>query len=181
MENNSKQAVLSIVGIAVLVIAVVGVSFAFFTYSKTGTKNNVITTGSISFSFDEAENGITLVDQFPETTDEGKNNEKFSFKISGEIPETAYDVSYVVTAVAGDEVSGKKRMPDSEIDLIVTSTGNGTVAGNYANGATAGNSAAGFQIASGTIPADGSLHEDNYSMTMWVNKTVTISDTDEAS
>ena len=38
--NNSKQTVLSIVGIAILVIAVVGVSFAFFTYSKNGTTNN---------------------------------------------------------------------------------------------------------------------------------------------
>ena len=57
MENNSKQAVLSIVGIAVLVIAVVGVSFAFFTYSKEGTTNNVITTGSIAFEITETSNG----------------------------------------------------------------------------------------------------------------------------
>ena len=61
MENNSKQAVLSIVGIAVLVIAVVGVSFAFFTYSKTGTTNNVITAGSIVFEFTEAQNGLSLI------------------------------------------------------------------------------------------------------------------------
>lgn len=53
MENNSKQALLSIVGIAILVIAVVGVSFAFFTYSKEGGADNVITTGSIVFSYNE--------------------------------------------------------------------------------------------------------------------------------
>ena len=47
--NNSKQTVLSIVGIAILVIAVVGVSFAFFTYSRQGERNNLITTGSIAF------------------------------------------------------------------------------------------------------------------------------------
>ena len=40
MENsNSKQVLLSMIGIAILIIAVVGVSFAFFTYSKTGEKN----------------------------------------------------------------------------------------------------------------------------------------------
>ena len=34
-----------------LVVAVVGVSFAFFNYSRQGTTNNVITTGSIVFNY----------------------------------------------------------------------------------------------------------------------------------
>ena len=50
-ENSSKQVLLSVLGIAVLVVAVVGVSFAFFTYSKTGEKNNTLTTGNIFFNF----------------------------------------------------------------------------------------------------------------------------------
>ena len=45
--NQGKRAVLAFVGIAVLVIAVVGVSFAFFTYSRTGDGNNIITAGKI--------------------------------------------------------------------------------------------------------------------------------------
>ena len=66
MENNSKQAILSIVGIAILVIAVVGVSFAFFTYSKSGTKNNVITTGKISFVYVEDENNLEIIKELKE-------------------------------------------------------------------------------------------------------------------
>ena len=34
--NSSKQVLLSVLGIAILVVAVVGVSFAFFSYTKTG-------------------------------------------------------------------------------------------------------------------------------------------------
>ena len=177
MENNSKQAVLSIVGIAILVIAVVGVSFAFFSYSKTGTANNVITTGSITFAYNET-NNISLTNQFPQSTDEGKTNDAFNFNVTGNLPSTPSPVSYTVTAVAGDAVGSKTRMADSEIDVIVTSTGDGVVSGNYATGATAGNSTTGFQIATGTIPADGTTHTHNYAMTMWVNESVTVSDTD---
>lgn len=46
--ENKKTLILSIIGILVLVIAVVGVSFAMYTFSGTGTKKNTITTGSIS-------------------------------------------------------------------------------------------------------------------------------------
>ena len=63
-ENSSKQVLLSVIGIAVLVVAVVGVSFAFFTYSKGGTKNNTLTTGSIFFDFTDG-NAINLTNQFP--------------------------------------------------------------------------------------------------------------------
>lgn len=179
MENNSKQAILSIVGIAVLVIAVVGVSFAFFTYSKQGTTNNVITTGSIAFEFTETTNGLTLTNQFPQTVEEGKTNATFDFKVTGNIPTTMSPIDYTVYAVPGDVVADKTRMKNSEIDFYLTTTG-GTVATAYATGAAVGDTidTTGLQIASGTIPASGSAVEHSYSMTMWVNDTVTISDTD---
>ena len=179
MENNSKQAILSIVGIAVLVIAVVGVSFAFFTYSKQGTTNNVITTGSIAFEFTETTNGLTLTNQFPQTVEEGKTNDTFDFKVTGNIPTTMSPIAYTIYAVPGDAVADKTRMKNSEIDFYLTTTG-GTVATAYATGAAVGDTidTTGLQIASGTIPASGSAVEHSYSMTMWVNDTVTISDTD---
>lgn len=177
MENNSKTAVLSIVGIAILVIAVVGVSFAFFSYSKTGTTNNVITTGSILFAYQE-KNNISLTNQFPQTTEDGSKNDAFSFTVTGNIPSTADAVAYTVTAIKGDDMDGKTRLADSEIDVKVTATGGGVVSGSYATGATAGTSSTGFQIASGTIDATGLEITHNYSMTMWVNESVTISDTD---
>ena len=75
-NNNSKQVLLSIIGIAVLVVAVVGVSFAFFTYSRTGTSNNVITTGSIVFDYKDV-NDITIENQFPTNAEKGTTNTKF--------------------------------------------------------------------------------------------------------
>ena len=62
--NSSKQVLLSVLGIAVLVVAVVGVSFAFFTYSKNGLNPATIQTGSIFAQFTEGR-AILLTNQFP--------------------------------------------------------------------------------------------------------------------
>ena len=191
MENNSKQAVLSIVGIAVLVIAVVGVSFAFFTYSKTGTTNNVITTGSIAFEFKETSNGLSLTNQFPQSDAEGKTNKSFAFTVTGNIPTTMQPINYSVYAIKGDVPSGyaeAKRLKNSEINFYATTTG-GTIQGGYGTATDPDYGAVvtsdidtptGLLIATGTIPASNSEVIHSYAITMWVNDTVTISDTDTA-
>ena len=76
-------------------------------------------------------------------------------------------------------------MADEHIKVYVTGTTTSTgdtltVASPYNAGGTAGNSADGFKIASGTIKADGTTHTHNYTLTMWVNSSVTISDTEAA-
>lgn len=191
MENNSKQAVLSIVGIAVLVIAVVGVSFAFFTYSKTGTTNNVITTGSIAFEFTETSNGLSLTNQFPQSDAEGKTNESFAFKVTGNIPTTMQSIDYSVYAIKGDVPEGydeADRLQNEDINFYATTTG-GTIQGGYGTatdpdyGAVvtdAIDTSTGLLIATGTIPASGEDVTHSYGITMWVNDSVTISDTDTA-
>lgn len=66
MENNNKKTlILSIVGILVLVIAVVGVSFAMYSFTGTGTKDNVITTGTVTMNFKEGANNFTVSNKYP--------------------------------------------------------------------------------------------------------------------
>ena len=88
-DNNSKQVLLSVLGVAILVVAVVGVSFAAFTFSQTGNVENTITTGTISMTYTEPENGINLTNAMPMTDDSGKvlaaDNEKFDFTVSADI------------------------------------------------------------------------------------------------
>ena len=61
-SNSSKQVLLSVIGVAILVVAVVGVSFAFFNYTRTGAANEV-RTGTILFSTDQTQ--ITVSNFFP--------------------------------------------------------------------------------------------------------------------
>ena len=59
-RNSSKQVLLSVIGIAILVVAVVGVSFAFFNYTRTGGANTV-STGQIAFTSSQTNMAIDNV------------------------------------------------------------------------------------------------------------------------
>mgnify|MGYP001267683477 CR=1 FL=1 len=88
-SNSSKQILISILGVAILIVAVVGISFAAFSYSKTGEKENTITTGTITMSYTEGKNGITLTDALPITDDAGKalsaEGQYFDFTVNAKI------------------------------------------------------------------------------------------------
>ena len=49
MKKNN-QILLSIIGVAILIVATVGVTFAFFNYTRTGSENT-LSVGRIYFSF----------------------------------------------------------------------------------------------------------------------------------
>lgn len=73
MQNSlSRQIILSILGIAILIIAVVGISYAVFVTTLTGTKENEITTGTISMSFVEENDGISISNAMPMSNKVGK-------------------------------------------------------------------------------------------------------------
>ncbi len=63
-QNSSKKVLLSVLGVAILIVAVVGISFAALNYDRTGG-TNTITTGTITMSFTEATNGILLENALP--------------------------------------------------------------------------------------------------------------------
>jgi len=65
-SNSNKQVLLSVIGVAILVVAVVGVSFAFFNYTRTGDQNTV-QTGKINFVSTQS-GTINLTNAFPLTT-----------------------------------------------------------------------------------------------------------------
>lgn len=106
-QNSSKQVLLSIIGIAILVVAVVGVSFAFFNYSHVGDENNTVTTGTVFFNFIEG-SAIKLTDQFPMDDDSGKalvnddtGNGVLKFDVVGHNTAKS-DITYTIYALEGD-------------------------------------------------------------------------------
>ena len=103
-EDNSKQVLLSVLGVAILVVAVVGVSFAAFSFSKTGQVTNTITTGTISMSYSEPQNGITLTNALPMNDETGKalegENNTFDFTVTATIRGSGdTTINYAITAV----------------------------------------------------------------------------------
>ena len=176
-ENSSKQVLLSVLGIAVLVVAVVGVSFAFFTYSKSGTMNNQLTT-------------VYLTNQFPVDDTAGEaltagsgENAVLSFEVEG-YDTSRKGITYTVTAIEGTPEVDKTRFKDDEIKLLLTDSN--AVTNNYESAAvvgTAGSLVNGVVLATGTITANSSdaQQTDTYELRMWISSdVVSIDETETA-
>ena len=120
MEKTKKEIV--IIGLILLmVIALIGVSYAAFSYSKTGTKLNSITTGSITMTYEETDNTISLNGALPTTDATGKTRlnqgEYFDFTVSSKI---AGDVNINYEISAKDVTTSDRKIDSSNIKLYLT-------------------------------------------------------------
>ena len=83
---KKKENIVIIVVLIVMILAILGVSYAAFNFSKTGTKVNTITTGSITMTYTESDNTITLNGALPTTDKTGKAlSDYFEFTVSSSI------------------------------------------------------------------------------------------------
>lgn len=70
--NNKKQLILSIFLTLIIVVLIIGVSYAVFQFAGTGKRENVITTGIMSMKYTELSNTISLSGALPTTDATGK-------------------------------------------------------------------------------------------------------------
>ena len=103
-EKNYEKFILSGALVLLLIVSVVGITYAVFSYQREGEKNNVITTGSIIFTYTETTNGINLQNAMPTSDEVGKklerseNNEGyFDFNVSCSLAGTSR-INYEVYA-----------------------------------------------------------------------------------
>ena len=118
MTKTRKE--ISIIGLMLLlVIALIGVSWAVFNYSGLGTKLNTITTGSITMSYEESDNTISLNGALPTTDKTGmvrlNSGEYFDFTVSSMITGDV-NINYEISA---KEV-GDGTIDGSNIKLYLT-------------------------------------------------------------
>lgn len=116
-----SQIIISILGVAILIVAVIGISLAAFSYSQTGTKVNAITIGRITMDYTEPTNGITLKDALPTTDASGKSltgtGNTFDFTVNTNIQGNGTTkVDYLITAT---EVT--TTFPNTGIKVYLTS------------------------------------------------------------
>ena len=89
-NNKSKQILFSVFGILSLLVITIGVTYAVFTYTKEGTTDNVVTSGTLKFLYTENNtngNGISITEAEPISDTRGKelvgDNNVFDFKVEG--------------------------------------------------------------------------------------------------
>ena len=170
-NSSSKQVLLAVLGVIILIIAVVGVSFAAFSYSRTGEKINQITTGTITMSYTDVSNGINISDALPMSDANGKvladENQYFDFKVTATISGTT-TINYDITATKEDST-----LPDTAVKVYLTSADDSTVeldATKVSALPTTSSSASKapdgqFILKSGTISSN---EDTTYRLRMWV-------------
>ena len=130
-QSKNKKTMLTIIGVAILVIGLVGITYAFFNYTRTGSAN-VIRVGRINFVTRQT-NTINLTNLFPiDPTDSTAMNDNtkvgtLEIEIEGD---TDYSdgVEYLVSAVNSNITVNGKSLP---ISLDVTVTTLGTESSSY--------------------------------------------------
>ena len=88
-KNNKKKAlILSIIGLIGLIVVTIGITYAIFTYTKLGTTDNTLTSGTLKFLYTEntgVKTGIKLTNALPISDTQGKvldgDNNVFDFLI----------------------------------------------------------------------------------------------------
>ena len=139
---KKKENIIIIVVLVVMVIAIVGVSYAAFSYSKTGEKVNSITTGSITMTYEETDNTISLSGALPTTDKTGmvrlNPGEYFDFSVSSEITGDV-NINYEISAKKedGNTIDGRyiklyltRLTDDGEEALMVPETYNEETSAN---------------------------------------------------
>ena len=120
--NNKKQLLLSIGLVLILVLMIVGISYAAFKFTGLGNKPNTITTGAITMEYEESTNTISMTGALPTTDATGKvrltAGEYFDFTIKSSIKGNA-NINW---EIAAEDItpSSAKKMDGKNIKLYLT-------------------------------------------------------------
>lgn len=195
-EIKQQSRLLLILALVLLVAVTAGVSYAFFNYTRFGTTDNMITTGTITFFYDEINqegNGITLTDAVPITDSDGMkltgSNNVFNFRI---VATTTSNVNlpYEITARkddTSDDIDDSIKVylseVDSETETAAPLTINGDVVKKYSEliqtTTPVSDGVVEKTIYTGTIPANSNNYEKNFRLRMWIDEETDFSPTQD--
>ena len=176
--DKKKQLLLSIGLVLILVLMIVGISYAAFKFVGAGKKLNTITTGAITMEYTESINTISMTGALPTTDATGKvrltAGEYFDFTIKSNIQGNA-NINWEIAAE--DITASAKKMNGKNIKLYLTkldSTGAETqvMAPKVYNATTSANTKTGrpsgvMSLATGTMSAS---ETTNYRLRMYVDE-----------
>ena len=185
MKNKKKQIIITLIGIISLIVITIGVTYAFFNYSRTGTTDNVVKTGGITFLYTEVSGvgkGISLTEAYPVSDSIGKvqvgEGKVFDFKVTSNI-EMNSNIGYQVTA----RKKTGSTLANSAVKVYLTEV-NGTeqelLLSKYSElSQTDKVDSSKFDeriLYEATVPANTKNYEKNFRLRMWVDENTDFSD-----
>lgn len=184
-NNNKRTLALSLVAVLVLVGSVIGVAYAMFSFSATGSQTNVIKTGYVTMNYAN-ESTINLTNALP-TADSAvveSDDNTLTFDVSATINGTM-TVNYDLAIDAATIVEGT-HLKKEDIKIKLSKSTDGTtynavdlgsnntiasrssIAGTYASStnASAGTGVTSYALDSGQFTATGTV---KYKLTAWID------------
>ena len=160
MKNKKNKLFIILEIITLVLIVTIGITYAFYSYSRTGTQNSQLVTGDIYMRYVEG-SSINLSGAMPSNNYPTKaTGNYFQFQITGKNTHTTNDISYTLKLAHGDIPDGKSsanRIADRwlyfklvEVNNLGESNETETILVANANFTTIPNSI----IYTGTIPAN---------------------------
>ncbi|MCI2041579.1 MAG: BspA family leucine-rich repeat surface protein [Bacilli bacterium] len=177
--DKKKQLLLSIGLVLILVLMIVGISYAAFKFTGLGNKPNTITTGAITMEYEESTNTISMTGALPTTDATGKvrltKGEYFDFTIKSSIKGNA-NINWEIAA-EDITASSVRKMAGKNIKLYLTKLDSAGVetqvmAPKVYNASTSANTKTGrpsgvMSLATGTMSAS---ETTNYRLRMYVDE-----------
>lgn len=124
-EKKVRRVFTSLIAVTILVLTVLGLSFATFQQEHKGGEKNTITTQNISMNYTESQNGITIINATPTSDAVGKllsgKGEYFDFSISTTLAKDT-KVKYEIAAIKDKDST----IPDENMKLYLEQQVSGT-------------------------------------------------------
>ena len=176
--DKKKQLLLSIGLVLILVLMIVGISYAAFKFVGLGNQPNTITTGAITMEYEESTNTISMTGALPTTDATGKvrltAGEYFDFTIKSSIKGNAninWEIAAEdITPSSAKKMAGKniklyltKLNGDKEEEVMAPKVYNATTSANTKTGRPSGV----MSLATGTMSTS---ETTNYRLRMYVDE-----------
>ena len=176
--DKKKQLLLSIGLVLILVLMIIGISYAAFKFTGLGKKPNTITTGAITMEYTESTNTISMTGALPTTDATGKvrltAGEYFDFTIKSSIQGNAninWEIAAEdITPSSAKKMDGKniklyltKLNGDKEEEVMAPKVYNATTSANTKTGRPSGV----MSLATGTMSTS---ETTNYRLRMYVDE-----------
>lgn len=181
-ENSQKKMLLSVLGVAILVVAVIGISFAAYSATFDYGDANSIKTGTIMVSYTEPSNAINLENAMPMSDTDGKaltgDGKTFDFSVSTQAT-NALTVPYTISLTKVDTST----LGDNEVKVYLTKGGTEvlapTLVSNLADNAARSGSKTLYTTQDVYNGTEKEAKTTDYVLRMWVDKNVTVDATNK--
>ena len=155
IKENKK---IIIIGIAIVLLLLIGLAYAYLVTTLHGDKEYLVRAGSLGLVLEES-NELTLEKQIPQEDSEGMKLEGFNFKL---INEGNIETDYTIYLDDIELEEGETRMPDSALRYSLTRNDETNDPDNISNMGVNPNRV----VDSGSIAVDETI---NYTLKIWID------------